>query len=68
MLFLIEYNRLRGEIASISTFNNDQREQADDARLTLELQQHRLGRQLEVVMMEAEDETALRKTHARFFK
>lgn len=68
MLFLIEYDRLRGEIVSLSTYADDQRKLVDEARLQLELKLCREGTKKEVVVMEAADQEALQKTHARFFK
>ena len=68
MLFLIEYDRLRGEIVSMSTHADDQREQVDEVRLQMELLQRREPAKREVVVLEAANEGALRKTHARYFK
>lgn len=68
MFFLIDYDRLRGEIVSMATFANDEREQVDEARLQVELRLRREGFKREVVVLEAASEDALRKTHARYFK
>ena len=68
MLFLIEYDRLCGEIVSMTTYANDQREQVDEARLQLELRLRRGAAKREIVVMEAANEEALHKTHARYFK
>lgn len=68
MLFLIEYDRLRGEIVSISTHADDQRALVDEARLGMELRQRRDATLHEVVVLQAANEDALRKTHARYFK
>jgi hypothetical protein len=68
MLFLIEYDRLRGEIVSMTTYADTQREHVDEARLQLELRLRREETKREVVVMEAANEDALRKTHARYFK
>jgi hypothetical protein len=67
-LFLIEYDRLRGEIVSMTTHANQQREQVDEARLQMELRLRREAASREVVLLEAANEAALRKTHARYFK
>lgn len=67
MLFLIEYDRLRGEIISMTTYTDAQREQVDEDRLQLELRLRREATKREVVVMEAANEDALRKTHARYF-
>jgi CHASE1-domain containing sensor protein len=68
MLFLIEYDRLRGEIVSMTTYADAQREHVDEARLQLELRLRREATKREIVVMEAANEDALRKTHARYFK
>lgn len=68
MPFLIEYDRLRGVIVSMTIHADDQREQVDEARLQMELRQRREGARREVVVLEAANEDALRKTHARYFK
>ncbi|MBW8311753.1 MAG: hypothetical protein K0M64_06910 [Rhizobium sp.] len=68
MLFLIEYDRLRGDIVSIATFSDDKREQVNDARLELELRMRSDAPGREVVVLDAVDEDALRLTHARYFK
>ncbi|MEH8015772.1 hypothetical protein MN202_00880 [Rheinheimera muenzenbergensis] len=68
MLFLIEYNRQQGEIVSMTSYADEQHEQVSDARLQLELRLRRERAQREVVVLVAENEEALRKTHARFFK
>lgn len=68
MLFLIEYDRLRGEIVSMATFADADRRDADEARLQLELCLRREAAKREVVIMQAADEDALRRTHARYFK
>lgn len=68
MLFLIEYDRLRGEIVSLATYADDQRDHVDEARLQMELRQRSEAAKREVVVLEAANENALRKTHARYFK
>ena len=68
MLFLIEYDRSRGQIIALSTFDNSQREQAQDSRLELELSLNRRGIEREVVLLEAASEEAVRLTHGRYFE
>lgn len=41
---------------------------AEDERLDLELDLNRRGVQHEVVLLQAQDETALRRTHRRYFE
>ncbi len=68
MIFLIEYDRNRGEIVTFQPFGNSERQQAEDSRLELELKLSRLGTEREVVILEAATEEALRRTHRRYFE
>lgn len=68
MLFLIEYDRSRGEIVSMTTYADELREHVHEVRLQMELRLRREAAKREVVIMEAANEDALRKTHARYFK
>jgi len=68
MIFLIEYDRNRGEIVTFRTFDDSERRNAEDARLELELELSRLGTEREVVILEAATEEALRRTHRRYFE
>lgn len=68
MIFLIEYDRTRGEIVTFRAFNDSERKNAEDARLEMELELNRLGTEREVVLLEAASEEALRRTHRRYFE
>lgn len=68
MIFLIQYDRRRGKIVSLTPYGNEQQEAAEDDRLQLELKLDRGGPDHEVVLLEAESEEALRKTHRRYFE
>ena len=68
MLFLIEYDRNRGTIVNQQAFAESARQQANDARLALELQLTEREEAREIVLLEAESEDALRLTHRRFFE
>jgi len=68
MLFLIDYNRREGKIVTLRAFDESARRLAQDARLELELDLHRNGIEREVVLLEAADEKAIRKTHRRYFE
>lgn len=68
MLFLIEYDRNRGQIVTFKMFDDSERRKAEDARLEMELDLNRLGVEREVVLMEAASEEALRRTHRRYFE
>ncbi|HEV7902716.1 MAG TPA: hypothetical protein VGO96_02655 [Pyrinomonadaceae bacterium] len=68
MIFLIDYDRTRGEIINLKKFDDLERQNAEDARLELELDLNRLGTEREVVILEAATEEALRRTHRRYFE
>lgn len=67
MIFLIEYNRNYGKIETIRAFKNSERPAAEQARLEMELGLN-TNNGNEIVLLEAENESALRKTHARYFQ
>jgi hypothetical protein len=62
-LFLMLYDRQRGQLRSLREYPDTQREHAEDERLTLELDHP----DLEVVLLEAASEADLQKTHSRYF-
>ncbi len=68
MIFLIEYIRSEGRIASFRNFVDSQRRKAEDSRLGIELDLNRRGINHEVVLLEAASEAALRLTHRRYFE
>ena len=68
MLFLIEYNRSRGAIVTFKGFGEDELQSAERARLEMELDLNSRGVEREVVLLEAENEAALRRTHRRYFE
>lgn len=68
MLFLIEYDREKGKLVEMSRFADSDRQVANSARLNLELALNRRGVEHEVVLLEADDESALRRTHRRYFE
>jgi len=68
MIFLIEYDRARASLVNLTRFDDADREKAWDARLALELARHRAGRLREIVLLEATDEAAIRRTHRRYFE
>lgn len=67
MLFLIQYNRRAGRLVRLERFGVSQRVEANQARLNLEIELRRQGVNHEVVILEAESEEVLRKTHGRYF-
>jgi hypothetical protein len=68
MIFLIEYDRARGEIVRLDTFPDSERHAAEEARLEIEIGLNRNEVDREVVILEAESEEALRRTHRRYFE
>jgi hypothetical protein len=67
VIFLIEYNRPEGRLVTFREFADSQRLEAADARLELELDLNRKGIDHEVVLLEADSEAALHRTHKRYF-
>lgn len=68
MIFLVEYNRSRGEIVTFREFPDSERGSAEEARLEMEIGLNRDEIEREVVILEAESEEALRRTHRRYFE
>jgi hypothetical protein len=68
MIFLIQYDRHEGRMVSIESFNDSERNKAQDLLLALELQLNQNGNDKEVVLLEAESEEAVRRTHRRYFE
>ena len=68
MLFLIEYDRDHGQVVTFRTFEESEKQAAEDSRLTMELELHRRGIKHEVVLLEAASEEAVRRTHRRYFE
>lgn len=68
MIFLIEYDRARGDLVRLETFPDSERRRADNARLEMEIGLNRDEVEREVVILEAESEEALRRTHRRYFE
>lgn len=68
MIFLIDYDRRRGQIVSLRKFSSSQQTEAADAQLKLELELNNKGIRREIVLLEAASEAALRRTHRRYFE
>jgi hypothetical protein len=68
MIFLIEYDRLKGHIVTMVAFEDFDRSKAENSRLQVELDLHRRKLDHEVVLLEAASEEALRRTHRRYFE
>ncbi len=68
MIFLIEYDRALGKLVQLKEFSADDLAAATSARLVLELEQMQSKYEHEIVILEAESEQQLRKTHRRYFE
>jgi len=68
VIFLIEYDRERGLLLGLSSFDDSRRQQAEEARLALELRRNQESQKREIVLLEAFDEDAIRRTHRRYFE
>ncbi len=68
MVFLIEYDRASGSLVTLESYDGTKREQAERARLEMELDINQRGVDREVVLLEAESEEALLRTHRRYFE
>lgn len=68
MIFLLEYDRQAGRLVRMDEFEVSKRAEASKARLDLEIELFRMGVNREVVLLEADSEHALRKTHNRYFR
>ena len=68
MIFLIEYERSKGRLLRFTAFKDSESGEAEAARLELELSLQREGVEHEIVILEAEDEQMLRRTHRRYFE
>jgi len=67
VIFLIDYDRSRGELSSIEAYDDSERDLAENQRLKRELALHRKGVQREIVLLQALNEDALKETHGRYF-
>ena len=65
-MFLMEYNRPTGKLVTFRRF--DDASLARREQFALEMDLHHKGIAHEVVLLEAENEAAIRKTHRRYFE
>ncbi len=68
MIFLIQYNRPEGRVVLFDVFDDTERTRAENRRLELELYLNRTAICDEVVLLQATDKDALRRTHRRYFE
>jgi hypothetical protein len=67
VIFLVEYDRSRGELSSLKLFGDSERDAAENERLLRELLLHENGIDREIVLLQAASEDALKETHRRYF-
>ena len=68
MIFLIEYNRPKGQIVKFIQFGDSDRSKAEELRLKIELELNQKRVNHEVVLLDAASKEALRRTHRRYFE
>ncbi len=68
MIFLIQYDRQKGKLNDLRSFEDEQKESAEAIRFRLELDLNRQGADVEVLLLEAASEADVRKTHRRYFE
>jgi hypothetical protein len=68
MIFLLEYDRNKGRLIGVATFSDSLRPEAESSRLSLEIRNLGSGLEREIVLLEAESEQDLRRTHRRYFE
>ena len=68
MIFLIDYERKTGVLRKFKRFRDDQRAEAQRERLDIELSLNGSRESREVVLLEADQEETLRRTHRRYFE
>jgi hypothetical protein len=68
MIFLIEYDRLERRVVTNIEFEDSEFSAAENARLERELAVNRDELDREVVLLQARDQAALRRTHRRYFE
>ena len=68
MIFLIEYDRHSGKLVQVQPFKDADANAARSARTALELERMATNLEREIVILDAESEADLRKTHRRYFE
>lgn len=67
MIFVIQYDRAEGTIRDLKDYDETQRVQAEEERLSLELRLRREGISHDAVLVEADSPEALQENYRRFF-
>jgi hypothetical protein len=70
VIFLIDYDRRKGKLRDFRRFQDFQMPEARSERLRIELSDKAavMSGDREVVLLEADDEKTLHRTHQRYFK
>ena len=68
MIYLIQYDRSLGELVNLHEFPSQSKDRAEEKRLCVELDLLVKNISHEVVLLEANSEDELRKTHRRYFE
>ena len=68
MVFLIRFDRREQRILLFKRFDDAQRAQAEGLRLDLEIEANRSKMDHEIVLLEAQSEEDIRRTHRRYFE
>lgn len=68
MIFLLRYDRRAGKLISFRAFDDVDRLMAESTRLDLELSGTVSETDEEIVLLEANSEADLRRTHRRYFE
>lgn len=68
MIFLVHYDRKKSTLVDFLTYADEQRQEAERARLDRELAQLREPGEFEIILLEADSEQAVRHTHRRYFE
>ena len=68
MIYLVHYDRKKATLVDFLTYADEQRQEAERARLDRELAQLRQPGEFEIILLEADSEQAVRHTHRRYFE
>ena len=68
MIFLVHYDRKKATLVDFLTFADEQRQEAERARLDRELAQLKQPGEFEIILLEADNEQVVRHTHRRYFE
>ena len=68
MLFLIVYDKRSAQLEELTSFTNEAFVEVSALRLEAELAAMARDQEVEIVILEAESEAVIRKTHTRYFE